>query len=103
MADPYAVAKKMYPILKNYPYNIVETLDENSPYYLEHFPPEEVGSLENPRPKNLPIGEYGLQIFKDVKPEDIAGTISMLLKPESDFINCSIIYCDGGESRSGTI
>jgi len=36
-------------------------------------------------------------------PEDIAGTISMLLKPEADFINCSIIYCDGGESRSGSI
>ena len=36
-------------------------------------------------------------------PEDIAGTISMLLKPEADFINCSIIYCDGGESRSGSL
>ena len=36
-------------------------------------------------------------------PEDIAGTISMLLKPEADFINCSVIYCDGGESRSGII
>ena len=36
-------------------------------------------------------------------PEDIAGTISMLLRPEADFINCSIIYCDGGEHRSGAI
>ena len=36
-------------------------------------------------------------------PEDVAGTISMLLKPEADFINCSIIYCDGGEHRSGSI
>ena len=36
-------------------------------------------------------------------PEDIAGTISILLKSEADFINCSIIYCDGGEHRSGTI
>ena len=35
-------------------------------------------------------------------PEDIGATISMLLKPEADFINCSIIYCDGGEHRSGT-
>ncbi len=73
--NKYDTAKKMYPILKNYPYSIIETLDKNSPYYLEHFPPEEVGSLENPRPKNLPIGEYGLQIFKDVRPEDIAGDI----------------------------
>ena len=34
-------------------------------------------------------------------PEDVAATVSMLLKPDADFINCSIIYCDGGESRSG--
>ena len=36
-------------------------------------------------------------------PEDVAGTNSMLLKPEADFINCSIIYCDGGENRSGMV
>ena len=36
-------------------------------------------------------------------PEDVAGTIAMLQKPEADFINCSIIYCDGGESRSGIL
>ncbi len=35
-------------------------------------------------------------------PEDVANTISLLLKPEADFINCSIIYCDGGENRSGS-
>jgi enoyl-[acyl-carrier-protein] reductase (NADH) len=34
-------------------------------------------------------------------PGDIANTISLLLKQEADFINCSIIYCDGGEHRSG--
>lgn len=36
-------------------------------------------------------------------PEDVASTISMLLTPQADFINCSIIYCDGGEHRSGSI
>lgn len=36
-------------------------------------------------------------------PEDVAGTIAMLLGPDADFINCSIIYCDGGEHRSGSI
>ena len=35
-------------------------------------------------------------------PEDIANTISLLLRAEADFINCSIIYCDGGEHRSGS-
>ena len=36
-------------------------------------------------------------------PEDIANTISLLLRSEADFINCSIIYCDGGEHRSGMV
>lgn len=36
-------------------------------------------------------------------PEDVAGVVSMLLRKEADFINCSIIYCDGGEHRSGSI
>ena len=35
-------------------------------------------------------------------PQDVANTVKMLLEPEADFINCSIIYCDGGEHRSGS-
>ena len=35
-------------------------------------------------------------------PGDIANTVSLLMRTEADFINCSIIYCDGGEHRSGT-
>ena len=41
-------------------------------------------------------------MHRTTTPEDIANTISLLLRPEADFINCSIIYCDGGESRSGS-
>jgi len=36
-------------------------------------------------------------------PEDVANTVSLLLRPEADFINCSILYCDGGEHRSGMV
>lgn len=36
-------------------------------------------------------------------PNDVAGVVSMLLGKDADFINCSIIYCDGGEHRSGSI
>ncbi len=36
-------------------------------------------------------------------PEDVANTISLLLRPEADFINCSTIHCDGGEHRSGSL
>ena len=50
--------------------------------------------VENTKKRN-PMG-------RTTTPEDVARTISMLLQPEADFINCSIIYCDGGESRSGT-
>ena len=32
--------------------------------------------------------------------ENVANTIPLLLKPEADFINCSIIYCDGKEHQS---
>ena len=40
---------------------------------------------------------------RTTQPEDIANIISLLMKPEADFINCSIIYCDGGEHRSGMV
>lgn len=36
-------------------------------------------------------------------PGDVAGVVAMLLGKDADFINCSIIYCDGGEHRSGSI
>ena len=42
-------------------------------------------------------------MHRTTTPEDIAGTVSMLLKHEAEFINCSIIYCDGGEHRSGMV
>ena len=51
--------------------------------------------IENTKERN-PMG-------RTTTPEDVAGTISLLLKPEADFINCSIIYCDGGEHRSSSI
>ncbi len=40
-------------------------------------------------------------IRRTTTPEDVANTIAMLLQSGADFINCSIIYCDGGEHRSG--
>ena len=33
---------------------------------------------------------------------DVANAVKLLMEPEADFINCSIIYCDGGEHRSGS-
>ena len=39
---------------------------------------------------------------RTTEPKDVANIISLMLEPEADFINCSIIYTDGGEHRSGT-
>ena len=33
-------------------------------------------------------------------PEDVAGLVSLLMRDKADFINCSTIFCDGGEHRS---
>lgn len=36
-------------------------------------------------------------------PEDVANVVYLLLQPEADFINCSIIHADGGEHRPGIL
>ena len=33
-------------------------------------------------------------------PQDVAGLVSLLLNDKADFVNCSTIFCDGGEHRS---
>lgn len=47
--------------------------------------------------------KYRNPMRRTTTPEDVAGTVSLLLRPEADFINCSTIHCDGGEHRSGRI
>ena len=34
------------------------------------------------------------------KPEDVAGLVSLLMSNKAYFVNCSTIFCDGGEHRS---
>ena len=34
------------------------------------------------------------------KPEDVAGLVSLLMSNKANFVNCSTIFCDGGEHRS---
>lgn len=33
-------------------------------------------------------------------PKDVAGLVSLLMSEKADFVNCSTIFCDGGEHRS---
>ena len=39
---------------------------------------------------------------RTTEPHDVANVVQLLLQPGADFINCSIVYTDGGEHRSGT-
>ena len=34
------------------------------------------------------------------KPEDVAGLVSLLMSNKANFVNCSTIFCDGGEDGS---
>jgi len=34
------------------------------------------------------------------RPEDVAGLVSLLLNDKANFVNCSTIFCDGGEHRA---
>ena len=38
---------------------------------------------------------------RTTEPNDVASVVDLLLQPAADFINCSIVYTDGGEHRSG--
>ncbi|MFQ6673905.1 MAG: SDR family oxidoreductase [Fidelibacterota bacterium] len=40
---------------------------------------------------------------RTTQPEDVANVVYLMLQPEADFINCSIVRTDGGEHRSGLI
>ena len=39
---------------------------------------------------------------RTTEPNDVASVVDLLLQPAADFINCSIVYTDGGEHRSGS-
>ena len=38
---------------------------------------------------------------RTTQPEHVANVVYLMLQPEADFINCSIIYNDGGAQRAG--
>lgn len=40
---------------------------------------------------------------RTTRPEDVANVVYLMLQPEADFINCSVVCTDGGEHRSGVL
>jgi hypothetical protein len=70
------MARQEYPILKD-----IDIGYKYSPGrgkgFLEYFPPDEVGSPEMPRPKELPLGKPGIEIYDPkTRPIDVLGDIA---------------------------
>jgi hypothetical protein len=76
---------KTYPYLAGKPIDFIYTPVSGETRMLETYPPGEPGSKESPRPKALPIGRYGIQVFsKDTRPIDVL----------ADYVSHSAVYSD---------
>jgi hypothetical protein len=72
--DFLSEAQTAYPYLKDKELDIVYTPKPKETRFLEFYPPDEPGSPEMPRPKSLPMGRVGIEVFRpNVKPIDILG------------------------------
>lgn len=69
-------ARAQYPILRNLPYAYVEHINEKDPRALEHWPPGEQGSQASPRPKEIPLDQYGIEVInRRTRPIDVLGDV----------------------------
>lgn len=65
---------KQYPYLAGKPVDFLYTPNPNADVYLETYGRTETGPPDAPRPKELPLGRYGIQVFKpNTRPIDILG------------------------------
>jgi len=71
-------AQQMWPVLQNYPVSYVEHLNERDPRGLEAWRAGEPGDKRFPRPKELPLDQYGLELIsrRKTRPIDVAGDIT---------------------------
>ena len=61
-----------YPYLADKNINFISTPNPKESRKLEYYAPDEPGSPQYPRPKELPMGSVGLQVFSNkVKPMDV--------------------------------
>lgn len=66
--------EQTYPYLANKGINYVYTPNEKDSRILEFFPPQETGAGEYLRPKELPLGQPGIQVIQGkATPLDILG------------------------------
>jgi hypothetical protein len=75
--DVFEQAMEMYPALRGLgiEYKISPNPEERR--MLEFYPPNEKGSLDKPRPRELPINKIGVEVYnEDVKPLDVLGDVT---------------------------
>jgi len=71
----YEQALKQYPVLQQYPVRYTERTD--IPGHMESWPVGEEGGPEWPRPEELPMDQFGVEVRgTDSRPEDVLGDIS---------------------------
>lgn len=74
-ANKLEEARRMFPVLRNMDLGYVENIGR-SDNFLEAWPPGEQGSPDFPRPPELDINKYGLEVYKpDTRPIDILGDV----------------------------
>jgi len=82
--NKFQALKEIYPYLDKKELVLIENLKPNSGY-LEYYSPDEPGSKEHPRPKELPMGKVGIEIrSEETRPIDVLG----------DFVSHYSIYND---------
>ena len=69
-------AKQQYKILNDPNIVMMEAYREGDPRFLEAWPPGEPGAPGQPRPAQLPLDKYGIELIKrDTRPIDILGDV----------------------------
>ena len=72
--DFLSQAQESFPYLKGKDLDVIYTPKPQESRMLEFYPPDEPGAPEAPRPKNLPMGRVGIEVFNPkVRPIDILG------------------------------
>jgi len=69
-------AQQQYPILRDKGILFTDTPNTQTGNMLEAWPPDETGDPSYPRPKEFPMGQYGIQNFSpETTPNDVAGDV----------------------------
>lgn len=71
--DPVEEAKRKYKVLPKDLIGVYSDPRSANGRGLEFWNEEDPGSPEYKRPESIPMGKIGVEIFKDISPDDVAG------------------------------